>query len=103
MVEVLINRAELMPIDETIDQHQERKTLENNIVETDRISELGLFKGCFSKQPLSHLQFNEEDGIYRCIRCAHEYVRDGGPMCENCGMDFEGDEEEIDIDGFSDV
>ncbi len=101
MVEVLIKRAELMPIDETIDQHQERRTSENNIVEADRTSEIGLFKGCFSKQPLGHLQFSEEDRIYRCIRCAHEYI--GGPMCENCGMDFEGDEEEIDIDGFSDV
>jgi hypothetical protein len=101
MVEVLIKRAELMPIDETIDQHLERKTSESNIVETDRTSEIGLFKGCFSKQPLSNLQFNEEDQIYRCRNCAHEYVR--GPACENCGMDFEGDEEEIDIDGFSDV
>ena len=103
MVEVLINRAELMPMDETIDQHQERKTSENTIVETDRTSELGLFKGCFNKQPLRHLQFNEEDRIYRCSRCAHEYVRFSGPMCINCGTDFEGDEEEIDADDFSDV
>jgi hypothetical protein len=101
MVEVLINRAELMPMDETIDQHQERKTSETTIVETDRVSELGLFKGCFSKQPLGRLQFCEEDGIYRCLGCSHEYI--SGPMCENCGMDFQGEEEEIDIDGFSDV
>jgi len=101
MVEVLIKRAELMPIDETIDQHRERRTSENNIVEADRASEKGLFKGCFRKQPIGHLQFSEEDRIYRCSNCAHEYI--GGPMCENCGMDFEGDEEEIDIDGFSDV
>jgi hypothetical protein len=100
-VEVLINRAELMPMDETIDQHQERKISESTIVETDRASELGLFKGCFSKQPLSHLQFNEEDRVYQCRTCGHEYI--DGPVCENCGTDFEGDEEEIHRDGFSDV
>jgi hypothetical protein len=101
MVEVLIKRAELMPVDETIDQHQTRRTSENAIVEADRASERGLFKGCFRKQPIGHLQFNEEDGIWRCNNCTHEYI--GGRICQNCGMDFEGDEEEIDIDGFSDV
>jgi len=101
IVEVLIKRAELMPMDENIDQHLERKTSESAIVETDRTSERGLFKGCFSKQPLGHLQFNEEDRVYRCSRCAHEWI--DGPTCEHCGLDFEGDEEEIDIDGFSDV
>lgn len=88
-----------MPIDETIEQHLRRKSSECDAVEADRTSELGLFKGLFNKQPLSLLQFNEEDHLYRCSRCSHEYV--GGPMCENCGLDFQGDEEEI--DGFSDA
>jgi hypothetical protein len=99
MVEVFTNRAELMPIDETIEQHLARKSSESDAVEADRASDLGLFKGCFNRKPLGLLQFNEEDHLWRCSNCSHEYV--GGPMCENCGLDFEGDEE--DIDGFSDI
>jgi hypothetical protein len=101
MIEVFIKRSELMPMDETTEQHLERRTSENEIVEADRASPSGLFKGCFNKTPLARIQFNEEDHIYRCSRCSHEYVR--GELCENCGLDFEGDEEDIDIDNFSDV
>ncbi|KAI9744806.1 MAG: hypothetical protein M1818_001731 [Claussenomyces sp. TS43310] len=95
MVEVFVNRLELIPPDETADQHQERRREENSIVETDRASEGGLFKGCFNTQPHSNIKYDEGDHVPRCVGCGQEYV--GGHACEFCGLDFQGDELEVDF------
>jgi hypothetical protein len=106
LVEIFVNRAELMPVDETIEQHKERRKEEGDIVEADRATDAGLFKGCFlNRQPVGHLRFNEENQIIECTECGAEYI--SGTMCEHCGIDFEGDEEQFntfsDIDGMGSI
>jgi hypothetical protein len=96
MVDVFVDRVELMQTDESPELHQKNRQAEYDAVEKDRASPAGLFRGIFSKRPLKRLQYNEEDRIYRCASCSHEYV--GGRTCDNCGLDFHGDEEGIDLE-----
>jgi hypothetical protein len=105
LVDIFVDRAELMAVDETIEQHKERRKEEGDAVEVDRATQAGLFKGCFpNKQPVGHLRMNDER-IIECTECGAEYV--SGTMCEHCGIDFEGDEEEFntfsDIDGIASI
>lgn len=101
MVEIFVNRAELMPSDESTEQHQQRQKEENSIIEIDRESETGLFKGCFRHQdPIGTLVFNEEDHLYRCGRCGHEYQ--GGPICDVCELEFDPDEDGVVADDMED-
>lgn len=95
MVDIFMNRIELMPADESKAQHQERRQEENAIVEADKASESGLFKGCFSTNSRTNLRYDEGDHVPRCVGCGFEYI--GGEICENCGLDFEGDELDIEI------
>ncbi|TGO07766.1 hypothetical protein BTUL_0248g00090 [Botrytis tulipae] len=94
MVEIFIQRGQLMPDDETIEQHKVKNAEETEIVEKDKNSPEGLFKGTF---PLRHgeLWHDEADGVMRCPSCGHEH--EGGPTCDRCGAEFD------DIYGFSDM
>jgi hypothetical protein len=47
LVDIFVDRAELMAVDETIEQHRERRKEEGDAVEVDRATQAGLFKGCF--------------------------------------------------------
>lgn len=89
-----------MPADESTEQHIRRRKEENQAVETDRISDEGLFKGCFSTARLGNIRYDEADRMHVCSHCGHEFT--GGPLCENCGVDFEGEDEAI-RDDFSDL
>ncbi|KAM0137817.1 hypothetical protein ACHAP3_004048 [Botrytis cinerea] len=94
MVEIFIQRGQLMPDDETVEQHKVKNAEETEMVEKDKNSPEGLFKGTF---PLRHgeLWLDEVDGIMRCPSCGHEH--EGGPLCNHCGAEFD------DIHGFSDM
>ncbi|OAF56939.1 hypothetical protein VC83_06963 [Pseudogymnoascus destructans] len=100
LAEVFVSRVELMPADESTEQHVKRRKEENQAVETDRISDEGLFKGCFSTARLGNIRYDEADRMHVCSHCGHEFT--GGPLCENCGVDFEGEDEAI-RDDFSDL
>ncbi|KFY28542.1 hypothetical protein V493_02881 [Pseudogymnoascus sp. VKM F-4281 (FW-2241)] len=100
LAEIFVNRVELMPADESTEQHVKRRKEENQAVETDRISDEGLFKGCFSTARLGNIRYDEADRMHVCSHCGHEFT--GGPLCESCGVDFEGEDEDI-RDDFSDL
>ncbi len=100
MVDIFVNRIELLPADETADQHRQNRKAENDIVEADRVSEKGLFRGCFSMKYNHALHFDEEDNVLRCRACGHEYI--GGGYCENCGEEFTADDLD-EIEDFSDM
>jgi hypothetical protein len=93
MVEVLMKRKEILPDDESAEQHYQRKTEEIREVENDRNGPDGLFKGCF---PIRNVPWRDEaEGVMRCPGCGHEHI--GGPECENCGIELDVD------DFFSDI
>jgi len=94
MVEILMKRKEILPDDESADQHYQKKTEEIREVEKDRNGPDGLFKGCFPalKSPWR----DEAEGVLRCPECGHEHV--GGPACENCGTELDMDDFFSDID-----
>ncbi|KAF7867379.1 hypothetical protein EAF04_005462 [Stromatinia cepivora] len=94
MVEIFINRGQLMPYDETVEQHKVNNAEVTEMVEKDKNSPEGLFGGSF---PLRHgeLWRDEADGVMRCPSCGHEH--EGGPTCDICGAEFD------DIYGFSDM
>ena len=82
-----------MPADESTEQHNQRRAEELTVVDSDKNSPDGLFKGTFPKQR-AELWRDEADGVSRCPSCGHEYEE--GPECQVCGA-------ELDIDGFSDM
>jgi hypothetical protein len=91
-----------MPSDESIEQHQKKRTEETEDVERDRNGPDGLFKGAFPPQNRD-LIFDEQDGVLRCPRCLTEH--EGGPTCTNCflpvdnGYDFSDiDDDQFDAD-----
>ncbi|KAL2064753.1 hypothetical protein VTL71DRAFT_3891 [Oculimacula yallundae] len=108
MVEqVFTKRQELMPADETIQQHVTRRAEEIATVETDRNGLEGLFKGLF-KTRQARLMVDEADGgIVRCPGCGHEHT--GGPECIYCGLGIEGPygfsdaEDDLGLDELDDV
>ncbi|QSZ28641.1 hypothetical protein DSL72_003140 [Monilinia vaccinii-corymbosi] len=94
MVEIFISRGQIMPNDETVEQHKQRNAEETQLVERDKNSPEGLFRGTF---PLRHgeVWHDEADGVMRCPSCGHEH--EGGPTCESCGAEFD------DVYDFSDM
>jgi len=100
LVEIFVNRVELMPADESKEQHIKRKKEESQSVEADKGAQNGLFKGCFSTARLGHIRYDEADRLYVCNHCGHEFI--GGQRCENCDVDFEGEDEAL-RDDFSDL
>jgi hypothetical protein len=80
------NRAELLPEDETVKEHETAKAEEAKSLAKDRAGR-GLFQGIFSRRlpvgPLGRPRFirdYEDNGILRCPFCAHEIV---GGTCTN--------------------
>ncbi|TAQ90472.1 hypothetical protein B7494_g1200 [Chlorociboria aeruginascens] len=97
MVEIFIKRSEMMPSDESIDQHQQKRSEELAAVEKDRNGPEGLFKGTFP-EPKANPWLDEADGVMRCPSCGHECE---GDSCETCGAEF--DDDEFDEYGFTDM
>lgn len=97
MVEILIKRGELLPSDESIQQHQKKRAEEVGDVDKDRNGSEGLFKGMF---PVAkrELIFDDGDGVYRCPRCLTEH--EGGPTCSNCDLAVELGYDLSDMDDF---
>jgi hypothetical protein len=94
MVEILMKRKEILPDDESPEQHYQKKVEEVREVEKDRTGPDGLFKGTF---PLRKVPWRDEaDGVMRCPDCGHEH--EGGPACENCGIELDVDDFFSDID-----
>lgn len=100
MVEVFIKRRELMPSDESIDQHHKKRLEEIAEVDRDRNGSSGLFKGIFPERQ-AELWFDEADGVLRCPYCAHEH--EGGPTCESCGAEFDAEFDDEGYPDFSDL
>ncbi|KAF2031790.1 hypothetical protein EK21DRAFT_62415 [Setomelanomma holmii] len=96
MTSTLIGRAELLPPDETLDDHKKWQKEEADAVQQDKDNKDprtgGLFKGCFKTHPLHargpSLQVlrDNEDGVDRCPVCTWE-LEDGG--CQQCGLIFD--------------
>ena len=87
MTHIFANRAELMPVGETTQEHKKWQEEEAALVERDRATnghKGGLFRGCFRLTRRRQLPVirDEEDGVDRCPRCSWE-IEDG--LCESCG------------------
>jgi hypothetical protein len=105
MVEIFCKRGEIMPNDESVEQHKQKRAEEIADVDRDKNSPQGLFKGTFRFEDLAAPLFDDADGIFRCPHCQHEHV--GGPLCANCGTRFaehyDDDEDDPYGYGFSDI
>ncbi|KAI9670368.1 MAG: hypothetical protein M1817_004411 [Caeruleum heppii] len=107
IVEIFINRLDMMPAGETVEQHRKWRSEDVKLVERDKANTDrktgGLFRGAFSSKPRLHAFRDEGDGVHRCPLCAWE-LEDG--RCEQCGVavDSEGlvvsDDDEEDTDSF---
>lgn len=96
MTTIFIGRAELLPADETLEDHKKWQKEEADAVQQDKDNKDprtgGLFKGCFKTHPLHargpSLQVlrDNEDGVDRCPVCTWE-LEDGG--CQQCGLIFD--------------
>ena len=101
MVEIFIKRGELLPSDESVEQHKTKHAEEIADVDKDRNGPGGLFKGMFPAAK-RELIFDEGDGVYRCPRCLAEH--EGGSTCSNCdlavetGIDFSDMEDDFDAE-----
>ncbi|KAG0650705.1 putative RING finger [Hyphodiscus hymeniophilus] len=100
MVEIFCKRGEIMPSDESVDQHNQKRAEETTDVDKDKNSPEGLFKGTFRIKPLAELLYDQADGVLRCPGCHHEH--EGGPACNNCGTLFEGHQDDDFAYSFSD-
>ncbi|KAI1622858.1 hypothetical protein EDD37DRAFT_633169 [Exophiala viscosa] len=88
LVHMFINRAELLPEDETVQEHQQAKEDEAVMLAADRTG-AGLFKGAFVRahRPLllhwGQGILDQEDNVLRCPEC-HWELEDG--ECLQCGF-----------------
>ena len=92
MIQIFANRAELMPVGETTEEHKQWQGEEAALVERDRSSRGGLFRGCFrmlARRPVTLAApiRDDEDNVDRCPRCTWE-LEDG--QCGSCGYPVEG-------------
>ena len=103
---MFISRVELLPEDETTNEHDEAKREETQQIETDKATGgQGLFKGAFTQskypggarfmQVLGAPIRDVEDGVDRCPVCAWE-LEDG--ECNHCGYNDDDDEDFSDDD-----
>lgn len=96
---MFVGRTELLAEGDTVQEHEQAKQKEAEIVEKDRNGptyEAGLFKGAFKQlfgPPALHLLRDPEDQVERCPDCSWEW--EGGHVCGHCGY-------ELDVDEFSD-
>lgn len=94
MVNVFVNRTELLPSGETIEQHSTWQKEEADIVQQDKdnqdVRTGGLFKGCFrparTVAPSLRAVRDREDGVDRCPLCSWE-LESG--ECAQCGLFFD--------------
>lgn len=105
---LFINRAELLPEDESIAEHVKDLNEESDLLSKDKKS-AGLFQGRF-KSPL-HATFHHgvihdfEDGVQRCPHCAWE-LEEG--QCNRCGWtirdfdDLSGSEDDMSFESEED-
>jgi hypothetical protein len=113
MTLVFINRTELLPAGESIEQHTKWQKEEADAVQQDKDNKDprtgGLFKGCFRAQhargpgPALQVVRDQEDGVERCPVCTWE-LEDG--ECVQCGLFFDDNGELTWTDsftGFSDM
>jgi hypothetical protein len=78
MVEMFTKRSELMPSDESIDQHTQKRGEEIAEVDRDRNGASGLFKGAFPANGGQNRLFrDEQDAVWRCPGCHHEHEGGG--------------------------
>ncbi|KIX97738.1 uncharacterized protein Z520_06516 [Fonsecaea multimorphosa CBS 102226] len=87
LVHMLTGRAELLPEDETLQEHQLAKDVEAAQVAADRTGP-GLFKGIFVRPIRGQLRWGQgildpEDNVLRCPEC-HWELEDG--ECPHCGF-----------------
>ncbi|KIW72016.1 hypothetical protein PV04_00240 [Phialophora macrospora] len=104
LVHMFIGRAELLPEDETVQEHQTAKDEEAVLLAADRAGP-GLFKGAFLG--LGHARvarnwrggiLDPEDNVWRCPNC-HWELEHGG--CSQCGfhqIDLSGSDSDSDMD-----
>ena len=108
---MFLTHTELLPEDETIEEHRLGKEIEAKLVAADR-SGPGLFKGIFhrNRYPFGIARptaiRDEEDGVDRCPLCTHE-LEDG--YCNGCGwtdneddISYISDEDDRDISPLDD-
>lgn len=91
MIQIFANRTELMPVGETTEEHKQWQDEEAALVERDRSSGVGLFRGCFrmlTRRPITLAApiRDDEDNVDRCPRCTWE-LEDG--QCGSCGYHVE--------------
>ena len=91
MIQIFANRAELMPVGETPEEHKQWQDEEAALVERDRSSRVGLFRGCFRMLTRRSITLatpirDDEDNVDRCPRCTWE-LEDG--QCGSCGYHVE--------------
>lgn len=102
MTQIFANRAELMPVGETIQDHKKWQEEEAALVEKDKETrghKGGLFRGCFrrTRRRLLPAIRDDEDGVDRCPTCTWE-LEDG--LCGRCGYRAGEDSNEMsDSDG----
>ncbi|RVX73993.1 hypothetical protein B0A52_02883 [Exophiala mesophila] len=101
---MFVGRAELLPEDETLEEHQTGKREEADLLAADRAGP-GLFKGAFAvKSRVLRLGggiLDAEDNVVRCPEC-HWELEEG--HCGQCGFrEFEADQSESDSDLDSEV
>ncbi|POS83350.1 hypothetical protein EPUL_005186, partial [Erysiphe pulchra] len=90
VVEVILKRSELLLADESVEQHEKKRAEEITLVDNDRNSSRGLFKGMFALKQ-NRLWRDSADGVLRCSGCGFEH--EGGPLCSNCGEQIEIDDD----------
>ncbi|RKF63434.1 RNA polymerase II elongation factor [Erysiphe neolycopersici] len=95
LVEVILKRSELLLADESVEQHEKKRAEEITMVDNDRNSSKGLFKGMFALKQ-NRLWRDNTDGVLRCYGCGFEH--EGGPLCSNCGEEIEIEEDFDDFD-----
>lgn len=92
MTQIFINRAELLPRGETLDEHHQWQKDEADLVEKDKISEAeggrGLFYGLFKHRSRGHMTAIRDatDGVDRCPLCNWE-LEDS--VCVQCNLVFD--------------
>ncbi|KAI9757112.1 MAG: hypothetical protein M4579_003590 [Chaenotheca gracillima] len=107
IVNVLVNRPELIPDGETVDEHRKWRQEALELVERDKATSsgpnLGLFNGCFAlNRTRPRAILDEEDGVTRCPSCQHELEHN---RCYRCALLFDDYGSQMSVDsemGFSD-
>ena len=100
MVQKFLSRAELLPEDETVQEHDKAREQEAKVVAADR-SGRGLFKGLFRPTGFRFAHhhrpaiLDHEDGVDRCPQCTWE-LEEG--ICLHCGWSVSDDDTGDSID-----